>query len=80
MKPLVFRQSQYTDTTEITVIYILGVPVFKRSVTDTSDSKHRPIGFNVFPSDAPGHFQSDIFEDEEADDTKKSKRNKTNKN
>lgn len=68
MKSLIYRHTKYQNNKEITIIYILGVSVFKRVIIDNDDRPRRACGFNVFPSDAPGHFDSE-FDDEDDDDT-----------
>lgn len=67
MKSLIYRHTVFQKEREITTIYILGVPVFKRVIIDTEDRPRRACGFNVFASDAPGHFPSDFDDDEEDD-------------
>lgn len=67
MKSLIYRHTTYKNNREATTIYVLGVPVFKRVIIDTEDRPRRACGFNVFASDAPGHFESDF--DDEDDDT-----------
>ncbi len=64
MKLLIYRHTTYANSREVTTIYILGVPIFKRVIIDKEDKHHRACGFNVFASDAPGHFQSE-FDDED---------------
>ena len=66
MKSLIYRHTAYKNNSEVTTIYILGVPVFKRVIIDTEDRPRRACGFNVLPSDAPGHFASE-FDDEDED-------------
>lgn len=67
MKSLIYRHTTYKNNREVTTIYVLDVPVFKRVIIDTEDRPRRACGFNVFASDAPGHFESDF--DDEDDDT-----------
>jgi len=67
MKSLIYRHTTYKNNREVTTIYVLGVPAFKRVIIDTEDRPRRACGFNVFASDAPGHFESDF--DDEDDDT-----------
>lgn len=67
MKSLIYRHTTYKNNREVTTIYVLGVSVFKRVIIDTEDRPRRACGFNVFASDAPGHFESDF--DDEDDDT-----------
>lgn len=67
MKSLIYRHTIFQNEREVTTIYILGVPVFKRVIIDKEDRPRRTCGFNVFASDAPGYFESD-FDDEEDND------------
>lgn len=67
MKSLIYRHTIYQNEREVTTIHIFGVPVFKRVIIDKEDRPRRACGFNVFASDAPGHFESD-FDDEEDND------------
>lgn len=64
MKSLIYRHTTYANSREVTTIFILGVPIFKRVIIDKGDKPRRACGFNVFASDAPGHFQSE-FDDED---------------
>lgn len=68
MNPIIFRQTTFRNNREITTIRVFGVTVFKRVIIDTDDDKRRPCGFNVFPSDAPGHFTGDFDDDDETSD------------
>jgi hypothetical protein len=75
MNPIIFRQTTYRNNREITTINVFGVTLFKRIIIDTDERARRPCGFNVFPSDAPGHFVGDFDdEDESPDDKRKSAR------
>lgn len=67
MKSLIYRYTTYANNREVTKIYFLGMPIFKRVIIEKEDKPRRTCGFNVFASDAPGFFQSE-FDDEETDE------------
>lgn len=67
MKSLIYRHTTYANNREVTKIYFLGMPIFKRVIIEKEDKPRRTCGFNVFASDAPGFFQSE-FDDEETDE------------
>lgn len=61
MKSLIYRHTTYRDNNEVTTIYILGMPVFKRVINDTEDRPRRSCGFQVFASDAPTEYEDDYY-------------------
>lgn len=69
MTPIIYRQTTYKNKREITTICVFGVPVFKRVIIDNDDIQHRSCGFNVFSTDAPGHFKSDFDDEDDWNDT-----------
>ena len=70
MKSLIYRHTTYKNNREVTTIYVLGVPVFKRVIIDTEDRPRRACGFNVFASDAPSEDceAADEDDDDEEDE------------
>lgn len=66
MKSLIYRHTSYRNNREVTTLYILGVPIFKRVVIEADERPRRICGFNVFHTEAPGHFASD-FDDEDTE-------------
>lgn len=70
MKSLIYRHTTYKNNREVTTIYVLGVPVFKRVIIDTEDRPRRACGFNVFASDAPAEDcdAADEDDDDEEDE------------
>lgn len=68
MTAIIHRQTTYTNNREVTIIRVFGVPVFKRVIIDNDEHTRRSCGFNVFPSDAPGHFTGDFDDDSDTND------------
>lgn len=68
MTAIIHRQTTFTNNHEVTTIRVFGVTVFKRVITDTDGRPRQQCGFNVFPSDAPGHFIGDFDDDDETSD------------
>lgn len=68
MKSLIYRHTTYKNNREVTTIYVLGVPVFKRVIIDTEDRPRRACGFNVFASDAPTEVDDDDTENDDDDE------------
>lgn len=71
MTAIIHRQTKYTDNNEVTTIRVFGVTVFKRVIIDTDEHPRRQCGFNVFPSDAPGHFVGDFDDDSDTNDKRR---------
>lgn len=44
MKSLIYRHTIFQNEREVTIIYILGVPVFKRVIIDKEDRPRRACG------------------------------------
>ncbi len=71
MTAIIQRHTTYINNRETTTIRVFGVPVFKRVIIDNDERTRRPCGFNVIPSDAPGHFIGDFDDDDDANDTER---------
>lgn len=68
MNPIILRQTTFLPNREFTTISVFGVAVYQRVIIDTDEDKRRSCGFNVFPSDAPGHFEGYFDDDDETSD------------
>lgn len=68
MTAIIHRQTTYSNNREVTTIRVFGVPVFKRVIIDNDERTRRSCGFNVIPSDAPGHFTGDFDDDSDTND------------
>ena len=70
MKSLIYRHTTYKNNREVTTIYVLGVPVFKRVIIDTEDRQRRACGFTAYASEAPAEDckAADEDDDDEEDE------------